>query len=358
MTGTPLPTSDLRPIRVINSTAPIRICDNGGWTDTWFARHGKVFNIAVSPCAEVHIRVFRRDQREEQLVVNAKNYGERFSVDPKSTRWTRHPLLEASICRVGIPDDVAGEITIFSAAPPGASTGTSAAVTVALLGALDRLRNGNLPAYDIARLAHSVETDMLHLQSGIQDQLASAYGGINFIEMWKYPHAVVTPVQVSKEILRELELRLALVYLGRSHSSSDVHISVIRELESADPECRKLADLRKTAEKSRDALSSGNFALLGQAMIENTEAQGHLHPDLISTRARRAIEIARTHGALGWKINGAGGEGGSLTILASPRAPEKASLLLTIEREIGQSRTIPVLLSRSGLRTWESPSSQ
>ena len=39
------------PLRVINSVAPIRIVDNGGWTDTWFAGHGKIFNIGVYPYA-------------------------------------------------------------------------------------------------------------------------------------------------------------------------------------------------------------------------------------------------------------------------------------------------------------------
>ena len=31
------PDQKQRPIAIINSVAPIRICDNGGWTDTWFA---------------------------------------------------------------------------------------------------------------------------------------------------------------------------------------------------------------------------------------------------------------------------------------------------------------------------------
>ena len=48
------------PQRIINSIAPIRICDNGGWTDTWFAGHGKVFNIGVSPYVEVQIAVYPR----------------------------------------------------------------------------------------------------------------------------------------------------------------------------------------------------------------------------------------------------------------------------------------------------------
>ena len=38
------------------SLAPIRIFDLGGWSNTWFAKHGAVLNIAVSPYAECRIR--------------------------------------------------------------------------------------------------------------------------------------------------------------------------------------------------------------------------------------------------------------------------------------------------------------
>ena len=48
-----------QPLFIINSVAPIRICDNGGWTDTWFAGYGKIFNIGVYPYAEVQIKVYR-----------------------------------------------------------------------------------------------------------------------------------------------------------------------------------------------------------------------------------------------------------------------------------------------------------
>ena len=43
----------MSPLRVISSVAPIRIADLGGWTDTWFAKHGRVLNIVVYPYAEV-----------------------------------------------------------------------------------------------------------------------------------------------------------------------------------------------------------------------------------------------------------------------------------------------------------------
>ena len=47
-----------QPLRIINAVAPIRICDNGGWTDTWFAQDGKILNIGVYPYAEVQIEVY------------------------------------------------------------------------------------------------------------------------------------------------------------------------------------------------------------------------------------------------------------------------------------------------------------
>ena len=92
--------AESRPIRIINAVAPIRVCDNGGWTDTWFAEYGKIFNIGVYPYAEVQIEIFPTDQREDRIVLHAENYGERYVVRPENLGWDRHPLLEASIERI------------------------------------------------------------------------------------------------------------------------------------------------------------------------------------------------------------------------------------------------------------------
>ncbi len=341
-----------KPRYVINSVAPIRICDNGGWTDTWFAEYGKIFNIGVYPYVEVQIEVFPYNGQDERIVIYAENYGERYALHPEAPGWDRHPLLEATIELMKVPKDMAFQVTIFSEAPAGASTGTSAAVTVALVGALDHLTPGRLTPHEVAFAAHRVETELLKRQSGIQDQLCSAYGGINYIEMHQYPRASVSPIQVPNAIWWELERRLALVYLGRTHDSSQVHEKVIRELEDAGPTCKQLEDLRVTARKSRDALYEGDFEALGRAMTENTEAQARLNSALISADAWRVIEIAREHGALGWKVNGAGGEGGSVTLLCGAQSHQKRAMIREIEAENSLLRNIPIYLSRYGLRTW------
>lgn len=342
------PSSELP--RVITSTAPVRVCDNGGWTDTWFARRGRVFNVAVRPHVEVQIEVRLRSGDRPHVEVHAENLGDAGRGEARGG-----PLIGAALERVGVPEGLAVRVSIFSEAPVGAATGTSASVTVALLGALDRLTPGRLSRRRVAYLAHSVETEALGRQSGIQDQLCAAYGGVNFIEIDEYPRARVSKVAAPAEVLWEFERRLSLVYLGKAHCSSDVHEKVIRELSDSGPDCRQLEDLRRTAGASRDALLAGDFAALGRAMAENTEAQGRLHTEIISEDAARVIDIALRHGASGWKVNGAGGEGGSVTILGGDSSRRAREMFEEIESSDPLYRRVPISLSFEGLRTWERP---
>jgi D-glycero-alpha-D-manno-heptose-7-phosphate kinase len=342
-----------RPLRVLNSVAPIRICDNGGWTDTWFAGHGKVFNIAVTPVVEVQIAAYPRAARPDRVLLHAENYGAAYAVAPGEPLPDRHPLLEAAIDTMAIPDEYALEITIYSEVPAGCSTGTSAAVAVALVGGLDALTPGRLTPHEVAYTAQRIETERLKLQCGIQDQLCSAYGGICYIEMFKYPHASVSPIRVPDAVWWELERRLALVFLGKAHSSSAVHWKVIAELEREGGASPRLEGLRRTAAKSRDALYAVDFAALGRVMAENTDLQAALHPDLVGADARAVIELAKQYGAVGWKVNGAGGEGGSVTLLCGPSSGQRRRLLRAITEANPLCQPIPISLSRCGLRVWE-----
>lgn len=339
-------------LQIITAQAPIRVCDNGGWTDTWFAEYGKIFNIAVSPKVEVQLCVYAASETESKIVIHAENFGDRYVFEQKVSSWDRHPLLEAAIMRIGVPDDVALEATVYSEVPGGASTGTSAAVAVALIGALDRLTPGQLTPHEVAFIAQSVETDMLGQQCGIQDQLCAAYGGVNFIEMFDYPHATVSHVHLPEAVWQELERRLVLIYLGKTHSSTAVHEAVIKELEDAGPDCPQLQALRETAVPAKNAVLAGDFVALGQSMIANTQAQAALHPTLVNADARHIIEIAKAHGAVGWKVNGAGGEGGTLTLLSGAKSSVKRTMIREIEQENPFYKNIPVTLSRHGLQVW------
>ena len=342
----------MAPLCVVHATAPIRICDNGGWTDTWVARHGQVFNIAVRPLVSVRVETFPLESRDARVILDVQNSGTRYAPGLDASSWGPHPLLEAALREISPPGDSDIEITIRSDAPSGASTGTSASVVVALLGALDRLRGGHLTRYEIAMAAHAVETVHLGQQSGVQDQLCAAFGGANFIEIPEYPHAVVSPLPLPDHIRRELQRRMALIYLGRPHRSSAVHDKVVANLERLGPECPQLDALRAAAARSRDALLAGDLDALGSAMRDNTQAQADLHPELVHADAWRVIEIAKAHGAAGWKVNGAGGDGGSITILVNAAPGAKRALVREVFSDRPGLVRIPMVISRQGFRVW------
>lgn len=337
---------------LITAIAPIRVADIGGWTDTWFAGHGAVCNIAVYPYVEVQISVLPRVFDKPRVQVHAENYNLRFAIDDLTKEYDKLPLLECALRRCGIPNEVCLDVTIHCDVSPGASTGTSAAVSVAIIAALDRLTPGRLTPYQIARLAHRIEAEDLGLQSGIQDQLCSAYGGINLIEMTAFPHASVSPIHLSNAHWWELERRLALVYVGRPHQSSVVHQEVIRHLGENAATDPRLERLRQLAYKAKDALAEGDWSALGKVWDANTQVQRELHPALVSPDFERVVTMAKEHGALGCKVNGAGGDGGSVTILCGPRSDVKRSFL----RMIAESGYTPIslYLARQGLRVWES----
>ena len=328
--------------------APIRICDLGGWSDTWFAKHGSVLNIAVSPYAECRMEVAQVPKWRERFYFTVDDYGDRYRIDPQNVTFGRHPLLEACVKAMPIPSGLDVEITLHSSIPGGSSTGTSAAVTVALLRALDCLTPGQLSPDELARRAHEVETVHLGQQSGIQDQLCSAHGGISFIDMDEYPHALVRRVDVSEALRNELESRISVIFLGRTHHSTSVHEEVIRGLVGGSS-VDKLEPLRREAIAGRDALLAGDLNAFGAAMIRNTDAQANLHPSLVSETARKIFDVAKSYGAVGWKVNGAGGDGGSVTLLAGEDRFAQKAMLEEI-RSMGDGiREIGVRLNDSGV---------
>jgi D-glycero-alpha-D-manno-heptose-7-phosphate kinase len=286
---------------VIEVSVPVRICDNGGWTDTWFGGPGRVVNVAIRPGIDVTLRA---TGGAPGVVVNG-GAGE-----------ARHPIIEAAIDLLPPPAGVGLEVNIRSAVPPGCGAGTSAALAVALLSGLSTARAERCPPADVAYLAHRLEVEVLGLQSGIQDQLSAAFGGINYLEIEHYPEATVQNLGTWDQ----LEAGFTVVFLGRGHDSSDLHRQVIADL-AGPGRAPALAQLRAAAVAARDSVLAQDLGGFGRSMIANADGQRSLHPELVGEDATRVFACAERDGALGWKVNGAGGDGGSVTILhATPAA--------------------------------------
>ncbi|MHA1681225.1 MAG: GHMP family kinase ATP-binding protein [Promethearchaeota archaeon] len=328
---------------IIFSRAPVRVCDMGGWTDTWFCNQGAVFNFCVDLYSYVRI-VPRKNGGTIKII--SENLD--LSTEIKQFRKIEYDgtldLLKAAIKRMDIK--IGMEIFARSDAPPGCGTGTSASIAVALLSALSYLKNQFHAPHQIAELAHSLETEELELESGVQDQYAAASGGFNFMEI-DYPHVKMSRIDVKREFAWQLEQQLVLVYLG-SRSSSDMHLKVIENYKNKD---EKTVDafntLEECARASVQAVGESNLRAFGELMTKNWNAQKDLHPLVTNDKIRKLEAIANNYDALGFKVNGAGG-GGSAVILSSV-GNEYAMKKAILEEDFV---LLPCKLNFNGVQAW------
>ena len=292
----------------VHVQAPVRVLDAGGWTDTWFAQGGTVCNLAVEDGIEVVATLGRGDSglADGTVELDLPFYGDRYSFSLDDALPGLHPLLEAAVRRWA-PARGPLSVEVNSSVPPGSGLGTSASVVVGLIVALKALRDEVLDRAAVARAAHEIEAVDLGLESGVQDQVAAAYGGATLIEVAEYPDVEVQPLDLTRDTWEALTRRMLTVFLGSSRHSTDVHQAVIAHLSTNEVGAALFPPLRSAAHQAAAALTNGNIEEYGVAMIANTEGQAALHPALVDSTAQEVIEVARQHGAVGWKVNGAGG---------------------------------------------------
>jgi D-glycero-alpha-D-manno-heptose-7-phosphate kinase len=182
----------------------------------------------------------------------------------------------------------------------------------------------------------------------VQDQIAASVGGIGYHTIDPYPRFTTSLVRVSPEIAWELESRLALVYTGERHLSGEVHEKVIADYQAGRPATRRAMDtLKTTPQLAASALWKGDFAQFAEIMNLNNAAQKALHPDITTEPIERIEEVARSAGAIGFKINGAGG-GGSITVLCQTHRRRD------VEEAVKGAgfQLLPCRFDWQGLRTW------
>jgi len=167
---------------------------------------------------------------------------------------------------------------------------------------------------EIADLAHKLETEELKLESGVQDQYAAAFGGINFMKI-NYPSVKLTNIKIDEIKIYQLEKRLILIFLG-SRISDIMHKAVIKKYSSGDKETIKSFEAMKACAYEMKKAINLDLEDIGEIMYRNWEAQKNLHPLMVNNKILKAERIAKNYGAIGFKCNGAGG-GGSISIIAA-----------------------------------------
>src|SRR5690349_19675284 len=125
----------------------------------------------------------------------------------------QHPIIREALNLLGITERNI-EITSMADIPAGTGLGSSGSFGTALLKALYRFRNQVITPGDLAEGACHIEIDRLGEPVGKQDQYVAAFGGVNVYEFLPDDKVRVSPLNVSEQTLRELEVRLLMFSTG------------------------------------------------------------------------------------------------------------------------------------------------
>ncbi len=321
----------------IIARAPLRISLAGGGSDLpeHYSQHGcELLAAAVDQHVEVRLAPAAGVTVDDESLLTTGGVAD---LPPSLTRCV--------LQHFGITSRIS--VRVRSSCPPGSGLGWSGALTVALIGAVSAWQGQRLSEQDVAATAFAVERHDYGSPVGQQDQWAAAVGGVlrlridqaGTVTAHREPaleSALAALLDRGLLLFRTPLRRSAAAILGEQVS----RLSVERPGASA----AAMAVITGLVEPFGRALADRNTAELGRLLHLHWQAKVRVSPAASTSAIDAWYRAARSAGAHGGKIIGAGG-GGHL-LLACP--PDRLSAVVETMRQAGLHR-VPVGLDRSGL---------
>lgn len=256
-------------------------------------------------------------------------------------------LVKAAIKRLGC--EIGGfDMYLHTDARPGSGLGSSSSMMVAAMGLLKEWRRLVLNDYELARTAHTLERKELGIPGGMQDQYSATFGGWNFIEFGPAGSVMVNPLRLPQDVLNELEHNLVLCFTGETRRSDGIIADQTERYRRGDsPSLQALRRQKALATEMKNVLLRGELREFGQLLHEAWEYKKRMSPQISNSRIDQLYAAARKAGAVGGKLNGAGGGGYMMFYCEFERRLEVAEALRARGCEIRD-----FAFETRGLQTW------
>lgn len=216
------------------------------------------------------------------------------------------------------------DISVSSDIPSGTGLGSSSAFTVGLINLLNSYSGNYLSKNELAQAACEIEIEKLKEPIGKQDQYASAFGGLNFIEFLKNGQVEVTPLLHSTNAIEWLNKSLILIRTKSLQRSASEELRKQRTLASQTGSISKsLCELKDLAYSSRNEIEK-DPTQIGNLLAQSWDLKVKSNPNVASADVIDLIALGRKNGALGAKLLGAGG-GGFVLFVVPPENKSKFS---------------------------------
>lgn len=327
----------------IRSRAPLRVSFGGGGTDinSYFEKCGgvalsttidKYAYCSVGDSADITLRSLDLQQSETFKSLDDILYGGNMDFAKAVLK-----LLKPTH---GV------EVVTYSEAPVGSGLGSSSSLMVAMEKALAEYMNQSKTREEIAYSIYHLEREELGLKGGYQDQFAAAFGGFNFIEFRK-EGVLVNPLRVRPEIIQELQASALLVYIGGTRLSSSILERQIARAEHGN-DFEYLDEMKQITYQMKAALLHGDITGLAQLLEKEWGVKKKLDNAISNDQIDELYALARSNGAIGGKLLGAGSGGFLFFIVEWDKRIQLIKLF-----EAAGAKVFPFSFETEGVTSWK-----
>jgi len=337
---------------IYRSKAPLRIGLAGGGTDVSPYSDlygGAILNATVSLYAYANIELTDGDEVQfESIDYKSREVIRKGSPVEFNGVLDLHKGVYERI-RKQYPGLPAGfRLSTFVDAPAGSGLGTSSTLMVAMVGAFTEMLKLPLGEYDIAHLAYEIERKDLNMAGGKQDQYAATFGGVNYMEFYSDDKVIVNPLRVKQQYLFELENNLLLYYTATSRESAKIISRQSQNvLDKKSTSIEAMHQLKQQSQRMKEALLKGRLHEIGEILDFGFQQKRRMAEGISNDRMEEIYMAAKSAGATGGKISGAGG--GGFMIFYCP-GNTKFDVMTKIQEFGGHCKTYQFV--DHGLTTW------
>ncbi len=287
---------------MIISKTPLRMSFAGGGSDLrdyYQQDHGAVVSSAI----DKYVYITVNKKYTDIIRVGYSKTEHVKKVDDIEHNLVREALKLVGITKPGI------DIVYMSDMLPahqGSGLGASSAILVGTLNALHAFKGEHVSAETLAQEACKIEIEILGHPIGKQDQYASAYGGLNYIQFNSDESVFVNPLIFKKEIKDELNNNMLLFYTGLNTRSDAI---LTEQKKNTKNNLHVLDEMVGLTEELKIALQRNDLTEFGNILYKGWVLKQKLASKISNSAINKYYEKGRKAGAIGGKLLGSGGGG-------------------------------------------------
>ena len=287
---------------MIVTRTPLRIPLGGGGTDlpSYYTRFGG-FLISAAVDKYIYITVNKRFENSIRV-----SYSKTEIVDHPDE--IQHPIVREALQLLKIDSGI--EITSIADVPSNTGLGSSSAFTVGLLNALHTYKKEKVSAQELAEEACYLEIEKLKEPIGKQDQYAAALGGIVCLEINRLGEVRVEQLSLPENSLDQLESNCLLFYTGIKRSAGAI-LSTQNHSNAGNQNgaWEAMHQIKEIGYQIKESFRSGDLDSFGKLLDQHWQTKKKLSDKISDPQIDTWYGLAKTEGAKGGKLMGAGGGG-------------------------------------------------